>query len=239
MTLVPDADGGWTLSGFEGFPAETFAFLEGIAAHNEKAWFDANRPLYEAGYVAPAKALVAELGPKLRQISPQVQFEARVNGSIARINRDVRFSKDKRPYKDHLDLWFWHGETRGWDRPGFWFRLMPGTVYLGAGMYGFDKERLETFRHSVVHPRSGKALLAAARQVEANGYEVGGKTRKRPPRGFETEPERADLLLFEGLYAGTELPAAAARQAGFVEKLLGHYAATWPIAKWLVEEVSD
>jgi uncharacterized protein (TIGR02453 family) len=226
------------VSAFGGFPAETFAFLEGIAAHNEKAWFDANRPLYEAGYVEPAKALVAELGPRLREISPGVQFDPKVNGSIARINRDIRFSKDKRPYKDHLDLWFWHGDKRGWDQPGFWFRLTPTRVHLGSGMHGFDKELLERFRQSIVHPRSGKALLAAVKQVKARGYEVGGKTRKQLPRGFDTDPDRAEYLLFEGLHAGTEMPAAAAREAGFVEMALRHFTDTWPIGKWLVDEVS-
>lgn len=223
---------------FPGFPAETFALLEGIAAHNEKAWFDANRPLYEAGYVEPAKALVAVLGPRLQKISPQVQFEPRVNGSIARINRDIRFSKDKRPYKDHLDLWFWHGEKRGWDQPGFWFRLTPTNIYLGTGMHGFDKELLESFRNAVIHPRSGKALLAAVKQVQAKGYEVGGKSRKQPPRGYQTDPDRAEYLLFEGLHAGTEMPATAARKPDFVDKALEHFAATWPIGKWLVEEVA-
>ena len=223
---------------FPGFPDETFAFLEGIAAHNEKGWFDANRPLYEAGYVEPAKALVAALGPRLQEISAQVQFDPKVNGSISRINRDIRFSKDKRPYKDHLDLWFWHGEKRGWDQPGFWFRLTPKAVYLGSGMHGFDKERLEAFRNAVVHPRSGRALLAAVAQVEAKGYEVGGKNRKQLPRGYETDADRAGYLLFEGLHAGTEMPAAAARRASFVDQILGHFAATWPIGKWLVDEVS-
>src|SRR3954447_12759897 len=87
---------------FNGFPKETFAFLEGIAAHNEKAWFEDHRDLYEAGYVAPARAFVETLGPKLKKVSPTVQFEPKVNGSLSRINRDIRFSKDKRPYKDHL-----------------------------------------------------------------------------------------------------------------------------------------
>src|SRR4051812_26183724 len=94
---------------FAGFPKQTFAFLAGIHAHNEKAWFDEHRDLYEAGYVVPARAFVEALGAKLKTISPGVQYEAKVNRSMHRINRDIRFSKDKRPYKEHLNLWFWHG----------------------------------------------------------------------------------------------------------------------------------
>lgn len=223
-----------------GFPRASFAFLEGIAAHNDKAWFEANRALYETGYTAPAKAFVAELGPRLRAISPDVQFEPRVNGSIARINRDIRFSKDKRPYKDHLDLWFWHGDRRSWDQPGFWFRLTAEKLYLGTGLHRFDKELLERFRQSVIHPRSGRALLAAIAEVKASGdYWIGEKTRKLPPRGYETDPDRAEYLLYEGLTAGAELPASVAAQPDFADICARHFANTWPVARWLVAEVSD
>src|SRR4051794_16379155 len=212
---------------FNGFPKETFAFLQGIAAHNEKAWFEEHRELYETGYVAPARAFVETLGPRLRAISPTVQFEPKVNGSLGRINRDIRFSKDKRPYKDHLDLWFWHGDRKGWDTPGFWFRLTPKEVYLGVGMHGLQKEQLEAFRNSVVHPRSGKALLAAVAAVEKAGYKVGEETRKIPPRGFETDADRAEYLLYESLTAGTTLAARAALKADFANVCFEHFNKTW------------
>src|SRR3569832_30341 len=212
---------------FAGFPKETFEFLKGIAAHNDKTWFDAHRPLYEAGYVAPARAFVEALGPELRKFTPDVRFEPKVNGSLQRINRDIRFTKDKRPYKEHLNLWFWHGDTKGWATPGFWFSLAQKEVHLGVGMYGFDKDQLDSFRQSVIHPRSGKALLAAVAKVEKAGkYEVAGKTRKLMPRGFEADADRADYLLYEGLYTSIELPAKVALKADLVDVCLKHYAAT-------------
>jgi uncharacterized protein (TIGR02453 family) len=223
---------------FSGFPKETFAFLEGISAHNEKAWFEAHRELYEIGFVAPARAFVDALGPRLKKISPGVQFEAKVNGSLGRINRDIRFSKDKRPYKDHLDLWFWHGDRKGWACPGFWFRLTAKEVYLGVGMHHFEKDELDSFRNSVIHPRSGKALLAAVKAVEKKGYEVGGKSRKIPPKGFATDADRAQYLLFEGLHAGITMPPQAAVEVNFAEVCAKHYAAVWPIGKWLLDEVA-
>ena len=123
---------------FSAFPDETLQFLNGLAHNNTKEWFEANRALYEAGYVAPARAFVEALGPRLKQISPAVKYEPKINGSIARINRDVRFSRDKSPYKTHLDLWFWHGEKRGWDRPGFFMRITPNRLFLGSGMHQFE-----------------------------------------------------------------------------------------------------
>jgi len=224
---------------FTGFPKETFAFLEGIAAHNEKGWFEDHRDLYQAGYVAPARAFVEEMGPRLAKISPGVKFEPKINGSMQRINRDIRFSKDKRPYKEHLNLWFWHGDMKGWETPGFWFSLSAKEVHLGTGMHSFEKEQLEVFRNSIVHPRSGKALLAAIAKVRKSGdYEIGGKSRKIPPRGFEADPDRVEYLLYEGLHSGARLPAKAAAKADFVEVCAKEFANTWPIGKWLLEEVS-
>jgi uncharacterized protein (TIGR02453 family) len=225
---------------FTGFPKETAAFLNGIKAHNEKVWFDANRDLYEAGYVAPARAFVEAMGPKLRTIAPDVQYEAKINGSLSRINRDIRFSKDKRPYKEHLGLWFWHGDKRQWDVPGFWFELTPDHLQLGVGIYMLQGEALDAFRQSIIHPRSGKALLSAVATLEAKGkYEIGGKTRKLKPRGFDADPDRADYLLYEGLYAHITLPPDAAAKPKLVDLCLKHYAAMWPIGRWLLAEVSD
>src|SRR4051812_41470761 len=83
---------------FAGFPKETFRFLAGIEKNNKKEWLDERREEYEAYYVAPARAFVAAIGPKLQQISAGIQFEPKVNGSLFRIQRDTRFSKDKTPY---------------------------------------------------------------------------------------------------------------------------------------------
>lgn len=223
---------------FEHFSEETRQFLVGIADHNEKAWFEENRALYDTGYVEAGKAFVQAMAPRLKAISPEVQAEPRINGSIMRVNRDVRFSKDKRAYKTHLDFWFWHGEKKGWASPGFYLRITPDQVLLGTGMHQFDKETLESFRHAVVLPRSGKALQAAVAAVRAAGaYEIGEKTRKRPPRGFETDPDRAEYLLFEGLTATITLPGTVAFAPGFADLCAQHFAATWPIGQWLKTEL--
>lgn len=223
-------------NGFGGFPAETLQFLRGIDERNTKEWFEQNRDLYDAGYVEPAKAFVEDIGPRLRKISPGVQFEPRINGSIGRINRDVRFSKDKRPYKNHLDIWFWHGDRKGWDCPGFYLRISPTRLFLGSGMHGFEGKLLDDFRRAVVAEGPGTRLMAAINAVDGS-YEIGGETRKNVPRGFDPDHPRARLLKFEGLYAGIDLPAADAEAPDFVDRALAHFAATWPVGKWLLDEV--
>jgi len=223
---------------FEHFPEETRQFLIGIADHNEKAWFEENRSLYDTGYVEAGKAFVQAMAPRLKAISPEVHAEPRINGSIMRVNRDVRFSKDKRPYKTQLAIWFWHGEKRSMSSPGFYLSIGLDQVLMGTGMHQFDKYVLDSYRHAVVLPRSGNALKAAVETVRSQGdYDIGEKTRKKPPRGFETEADRAEFLLYEGLTATITLPGDAAFQPGFVDLCAKHFTATWPVGKWLLAEL--
>jgi uncharacterized protein (TIGR02453 family) len=228
-------------AGFEGFPGGTFRFLKAIGGHNDRAWFEAHRADYDAFYVAPAMAFVAALGPRLRSISPAVAFEPKINRSLFRINRDVRFSADKRPYRDHLDLWFWHGDKRGWAAPGFFFRMFADRWMAGVGMHNFEKAQLDAYRAAVVEPRSGKSLVSAIDKVRSAGrYTIGGAARKTVPRGFDAQGPRAELLLHDSLTADFAAPVDETLQtAAFVDVCLGHFKAMWPIGKWLLAEVVD
>jgi uncharacterized protein (TIGR02453 family) len=228
------------MTSFSAFPPATRKFLEGIAANNSKEWFEANRALYEEGYIAPARAFVEAVGPALRTLSPEARFEPKVNGSIGRVNRDTRFSKDKRLYKDNLDLFFWHGDKKGWDHPGFFIRLTTKDVWLGAGMHHFMDEGLTRFRDAVIDDRSGRALIAAIETVEKAGdYVVGSMPRKTVPRGYDKNHPRAKFLLWEGLPAMAQTTMADAMKPGFTDRALAHFRNTWPIGKWLMEYVVD
>ena len=101
---------------FTGFSKDTIAFLRELEKNNTKVFFDANKARFEKVWVEPAMALVMAVGPALQKRTPAISFEPRIGGSLMRMNRDVRFSKDKSPYKTHLDLFFWEGEDKGWAR---------------------------------------------------------------------------------------------------------------------------
>jgi uncharacterized protein (TIGR02453 family) len=219
---------------FGGFPRETVRFLAGIRAHNDKAWFEGHRDDYQTFFLAPAVAFAEALGPKLRKIDPDVTVEPRVNGSIMRINRDIRFSKDKSPYKDHLDMWFWTGDRKGWDASGFFFRLRPDGLLLGAGMHGFMPEMLPRYRAAVLDARKGAALAATVAKLRKAGYDVGSESYKKVPAGVGADHPRAALLRHGGLHAGWEgkLPAALGTPK-IVDFVAKHYAAVAPIHRWL------
>lgn len=216
------------------FPKETVRFLAGLRRNNKKEWFNAHRADYEEHFVTPAKSFVAALAPKLAKIDRAVQAEPRVNGSILRINRDIRFSKDKSPYKDHLDLWFWSGEEKGWGSSGFFFRLNPEDLILGAGQHTFMPEALERYREAVLDDERGAALERAVAKVRKAGYQIGGQTYKKPPRGVAADHPRADLLKHSGLYA--TWTGKHPRELGgpaLVPFVARHYAALAPVHNWL------
>ena len=115
---------------FTGFAGATTAFLADLAANNDKDWFDKHRPDYDEHWVKPAKEFALAAGEALQELAP-VAIAPRINGNIFRINRDVRFSPDKTPYKDHLDFWFWEGERKT-AVSGFFVRITPNQLGIGG-----------------------------------------------------------------------------------------------------------
>lgn len=224
---------------FSGFPPETQSFLAELAAHNDRDWFETNRERYERYYLEPAKEFVVAVGDRLRAIAPEIEALPRINGSIFRINRDVRFSKDKTPYRPTVDFWFWEGPRRA-AISGFFLRVAPEGLWVGAGCHGFDGPRLARYREALLRDDAREELLAAAEQVRTAGYELKGAGFKRIPRAVESlaGTPAAPLALFNGLSAVAEEPAALARDgAALVERCERHWSAAAPLHRWLVAHV--
>ena len=159
-----------------------------------------------------------------------------MNGSIFRINRDVRFSKDKRPYKNHLDFWFYEGERKQ-AVSGFYLRLTPTSIGIGAGAHGFPKDRLDEFRAAVVDTKTGRALSRAANAVEAAGWEVKGSHYKQLPRGFEpSNGAQERFLRYASLWTGDDEPhPKSLHSKRFVTYCANRWAKSAPIHHWLVD----
>jgi uncharacterized protein (TIGR02453 family) len=220
------------------FPHATLEFLSELRENNTREWFDANRTRYERDLVAPAKAFVSDVAPLLERLAPGISAEPRVLGSIFRINRDTRFSADKRPYKDHLDFWFWHGH-RAAAASGLLLRLTPDELIVGAGAHDLQKERLSRFRDAVSDPAAGRALARIAADLDRGGIGVDGKALVRPPAGFSAGPEAAPFLLYRALFAGVTAPSDVATGAGLGDHLERSWTALAPLHLWLVEHVQD
>lgn len=224
---------------FSGFSSKTTRFLAALSKNNSKSWFDEHRFEYEQYYLDPARAFVEAVGPALREISPNVQAQPKVNGSIFRINRDVRFSKDKTPYRDHIDMWFWDGEGRSNAVSGFYLRITASEVIVGAGAHMMDADRLKRFRNAAADAVAGPAILKAVDAVKAAGYSVGGEHYKRLSKGFEDAGvATGKLLRHNALFIDVTVPTPKElRSDAFIEFCTGHWKMMSPVHRWLADNL--
>lgn len=188
----------------ENFPFETLAFLKKLEKNNNREWFNANREMYEEKFLYPAMAFIEEVGLHLQDINPDFKAIPKIDKSIFRIYRDVRFSKDKNPYKTNLGVYFWEGTGKKMETSGLYFHVDPKSFFLGIGMYNFTKDQLKKYRDVISNPNLAEELSEIIKKLQKKGYQLGGKTFKQTPRGYDKESKYSDLLLHSGLYMFTE-----------------------------------
>jgi uncharacterized protein (TIGR02453 family) len=225
---------------FSGFPKQTVTFLRALAAHNDRDWFAAHKPEYEAVVLAPARAFVLAMGERLKRLTPGIKFDPRANGSLFRIYRDTRFSADKSPYKTNLGILFWEGNGSRMDCSSYYFHLEPPTLMLGGGVYVFSRPLLERYRRTVADPEYGPELAAIVKKIKAwPGYTMGGDHYKRVPAGYDADPAAAGLLCHAGLYAGCEAPIPAELYtSGIIDYCLERFKPMEPLHRWLAALVA-
>ncbi len=223
---------------FKGFPKDIIPFLEELKAYNSKVWFEENRDRFNESVLEPAKAFIDAMGLRLGEFSSHYHALAKVDGSIFRLHRDVRFSKDKSPYKTHLGMFIWEGGRPKMECPGLYVHIEPPTLFIGGGLYRFPKPLLLAYRDSVMHPKHGEQLVEIIDELRKWELTIGGEFYKRVPSGFDKEHERADLLKYAGLHAGVEVPLPRQLHTGeFVEYVTETYRPILPLHRWLLEMI--
>jgi uncharacterized protein (TIGR02453 family) len=223
---------------FAGFPKEGLQFFNNLASSNTKEWFAAHKQDYIDYIQIPAQEFVMALGPELRKISPTMEFAPSTSrGSIMRIYRDLRFSKDKTPYKTHLGVTFWDGKHAKLENPGYFFHMDSESAYLYGGLHMFSKPILEAYRQAVADDKLGPKIQSAIDSVASSGeYKVDGDKYKRVPRGFELDHPRADLLLYKGIWSRSpELNVAEITSPALVDICVRHAQAMAPLHHVMVE----
>jgi uncharacterized protein (TIGR02453 family) len=166
---------------------DLFRFLGELRGHNNREWFNANKDRYLADVRDPLLAFITAVAPGLRAISPHIVADPRpTRGSLLRIYRDTRFSRDKTPYKTNAALSFRIGARN--EAPGYYLHLEPGEVFMGAGLWRPSADALRAIREAIVKDPPGWKRARRA------GLSHGEATLKRTPRGFDPDhPLAADL----------------------------------------------
>ncbi|HLV58633.1 MAG TPA: DUF2461 domain-containing protein [Natronosporangium sp.] len=203
---------------FTGWPAEALEFYEGLAADNSRTYWLAHKEVYERDVRAPMEELLAELEP---EFGP---------GKIYRPYRDVRFSADRSPYKDHIAAWL---------QRGGYVQLSANGLAAGNGMWHMDSGQLDRYRRAVADDVTGERLRALVADIRAQGIEVGGHDRLRTaPRGYPRDHPQIELLRYRGLVAWRQWPVEpwlgtpAAR-----DRVVEFLRVSAPLRDWLVAHV--
>jgi uncharacterized protein (TIGR02453 family) len=221
----------WNAGGGEGIPAEALDFLRGLAANNNKAWFEANRATYERAVKAPVTALVAAVSAELAR--RDLPLEGDPKRSTFRIHRDTRFSKDKSPYKTNVGT-LWH--RQGGKKPGggvLYLHLAPEGCFAAAAFYQPEPETLDCIRERIrVHP--GRFLEAQAALARA-GLELSREDMlSRMPRGFEDlkESDVAEALRRRHFIVRRNLTPEQVHGPGLVAALVAMAADSLPLLRF-------
>jgi uncharacterized protein (TIGR02453 family) len=203
------------------FSPALFAFLRELAANNDREWFAANKERYVAEVQEPALAFVEDIGMRLpEEVSRHFVADARANGgSVFRIYRDTRFSKDKTPYKTHTGIQFRHERSRDVHAPGFYLHLEPGNVFMACGAWHPDRDTLHAIRTAIAgKPKRWLEIIEDPGFAEH--FRLGGESLKRPPAGFDKEHPQIEDLKRKDFIAYSQLSEDEATADGFLDRFL-------------------
>jgi uncharacterized protein (TIGR02453 family) len=166
------------------FSPALFSFLRELQDNNTREWFADNKARYREDVQEAAIEFISDFAPSLRRIDPDFRADARpVGGSLFRIHRDVRFSKDKTPYKTHVGIHFRHRSASDAHAPGFYLHLEPKGVFAAAGIWRPAAPSQRRIRDAIAGDAQG--WKRATGKPFAGAYELIGESLKRPPPGFD------------------------------------------------------
>jgi uncharacterized protein (TIGR02453 family) len=227
------------MDSFTRFTPKAFTFLRGLAKHNRKDWFEAHRDMYEQELKLPLGALIEEMDVHLATIAPEIIGSPKK--SAFRIHRDVRFSKDKSPYKTHVACWFFHRDvgTRMQTEAvhggaGFYLHIKPGECFCGGGIWMPPRPALAKIRQALVDDLEGweaivtnRAFLRRFGALDTEGMLT------RLPRGYAADHPAGAWLRYQSFTAGAPLTEEEVLSPKLPQTLAKHFAAMTPFVRWL------
>ncbi len=224
---------------FTGLPKDYFAFFRELAANNNRAWFEDNKQRFKDNVQAPLIDFVEAMAPRLKEISPYFVADPRpVGGSVFRIYKDVRFSKDKSPYKTHGGVHFRHARGKDAHAPGFYVHLAPKEVFYGGGIWMPPAPALADIRAAIRDEPKKWGEIGAAPAFEKRFGELRGEQLTRPPRGFTADDPSASDIRRKSFFAMAEGTQSAAQSAKFVDDVAAAMADAKPLMKFLCGALS-
>lgn len=214
------------------FTSAYLTFFKELAQNNNREWFQANKKTYEKEVKAPFKTFVQELIDRAGEVEPDIVTDPK--DAIFRINRDIRFSNDKSPYKIFNSAIISADGKKEKGRPGgFYIELSADHLRIYQGAYMLDKEPLQFLREQIAeHADEFSKLIGDKRFVETYG-EIRGEKHKRLPKELKEAAEKQPLIFNKQFYYFTDMPPETILQEDLVDVIMARYKIGLPVAKFL------
>ncbi|MEO8737624.1 MAG: DUF2461 domain-containing protein [Edaphobacter sp.] len=213
------------------FSKEALKFLRALKRNNDREWFQARKDVYERELKAPMLALIAEVNDAMIEFAPEnVRAPQK---AIMRIYRDIRFSKDKRPYKIHQAAWWARQGLEKTSGGGFYFDVSGTAVTIGAGVFMPEREQLLAIRRHLVEHHADLRRLLAGKKLKASMQEFDGLRLTRPPKGFAGNEAAMDLLMCRQWGLSATLPVELATTPSLVKEIVARFRLAAPVVALL------
>lgn len=219
------------------FTAATLSFLDEMAANNNRAWFDANRARYETLVREPAFDFIAAMVPLLEGFAPNFRADARkVGGSLMRVFRDTRFSRDKTPYKTNIGIQFRHALGKDVHAPGFYVHVSTAECFFGAGCWHPEADALGRIR-DLVATKPDRWFAARDDRKFRGDWTLAGDALTRPPRGFAGDHPAVEDLKRKDFIALAPLSVDEVVSPGLPKLAGNRFKTATPLMRFLCDAV--
>src|SRR5271154_397577 len=213
------------------FSHEALKFLRGLKRNNDRVWFEARRGVFEKELKAPMLALIGEVNEALVEFAPMhVRPPQKI---LMRIYRDIRFSKDKRPYKHHVSAWWVRDGLQKTSGGGFYLQVSAEEVLVAAGVYMPEREQLLAIRRYLAEHHAEFRAVMKGNKLRALMQENDGAPLTRAPKGFPEDHPAIDLLKNRQWGVSARLPGETATKTSLVKEVVERFKAAAPVIAML------
>lgn len=225
---------------FQGFKNSFWQFFDELKENNNREWFTENKERYKKDVVAPITDFIVDMGERLPEISPHFVANPKANGgSMFRIYRDVRFSADKRPYKEHGGIQFRHKLGKDAHAPGFYIHLEKGNLFYGGGIWMPEAPALAKIRDRIVEKPDAWKKVIEDKNFQAAFDGVGGDGLSRPPRGYDSDHKYIDDLKRKSFFAMKKsTDQKLVKTPEFIDEVVKTFEATTPLMAFISDALN-
>ncbi len=224
-----------SLHSFPGFSKDLFAFFEELVDNNNRDWFADNKERYLSKVVAPSMDFIRAMEKPLKKISPHfIAVPKRSGGSMMRIYRDTRFSKNKTPYKTNLGIHFRHEAGKDVHAPGFYFHIQPDQIMVGAGIWKPDSQALQQIR-LMIDQYQARWKRMKSKKAMRDTFEWMGDSLVRPPRGYDREHPLLEDLKRKDFCVTAELKRKDLKSSKAIDVVSAHFKTAMPLVRFLCD----